>query len=532
MEGLSSLILGLGLFFLGIQLVGENLRRLSGRSFRHVMQRVATRPFVAALAGVGFGAVMQSATAVTFVLAGMQKSGLVSTQSAAPVILWCNVGLTGLVFLATLDIHPLVAYFTGAAGILSGMIRQTLWRSAAGGLLGVGLILFGLQSMSAGAAPLKTEPWFHMLLSGAVSSAPIAFLVGVLAAAILQSNTGAAMLVITLASAGEFDVAQAALLLYGTNLGAIGLRYILSLNLDSASKRLVRFEDAFCVWTSVVMIILTFLELLGAPGPLSFAMFIAPDSIQLQLAILFLLSNLLPAVLFAPFTKNIIIALTRMIPESENESFATPKFISETAVNDPGTAADLAIQESSRLVESLQFRALAPDQDINGESSANPSFITLASAIERFLSRVSSHNRLRAEEAHAIHLIRSELGVIRYLEEAVREVNEHLYQLTEATDDPKWSAPMVKTMNTLLALAKECTKQPTTERVIAFRDASRKSNPTFRSARSQMLDVAKSSSQKIAAKTSAFSDACDLALWMLHRLAKTLERYDSEVRNR
>jgi phosphate:Na+ symporter len=529
MEGLSSLVLGLGLFFLGMQLVGENLRRLSGKSFRHVMQRVSTRPALAALAGVGFGALMQSATAVTFVLAGMQRSGLVTTHGAAPVILWCNVGLTALVFLATLNIHPLVAYFTGAAGILSALIRQSLWRSAAGGLLGVGLILFGLQSMSAGAAPLKSEVWFQALMSGAVSSAPIAFAVGILAAAILQSNTGAAMLIITLASAGEFDTAQAGLLIYGTNLGAIGLRFLLSMNLDSASKRLVRFEDTFCVWTGVVMVVLTFAELLGVPGPISLAMLIAPDSTELQLAVLFLLSNLLPAFLLAPFTGKVIDVLKRLIPESGEEAFSKPQFINETAVTDPGIAADLVLQESARLVGSLRFEASAPVYDSTGESCANPAFITLATAIERFLSRVSTHNRLRDEEAHAIHLLRSELGVIRYLEEAVREVNEHLHKLKESAPDQKLVAPMVTSLNELLALAKECAKQPTAKCVAAFRGASRKNHPNILPVRTEMLAASKSLPEKATAQVSAFSDSCDLTIWMFHRLAKVLERYASET---
>jgi phosphate:Na+ symporter len=44
MTSANSLILGLGLFFLGLRLIGENLRRLYGSSFRNVIKRTTHSP--------------------------------------------------------------------------------------------------------------------------------------------------------------------------------------------------------------------------------------------------------------------------------------------------------------------------------------------------------------------------------------------------------------------------------------------------------------------------------------------------------
>ena len=71
MTSANSLILGLGLFFLGLRLIGENLRRLYGSSFRNVIKRTTHSPLFGAGLGTLAGAVMQSATAVTFILVGM-----------------------------------------------------------------------------------------------------------------------------------------------------------------------------------------------------------------------------------------------------------------------------------------------------------------------------------------------------------------------------------------------------------------------------------------------------------------------------
>ena len=110
MTSANSLILGLGLFFLGLRLIGENLRRLYGSSFRNVIKRTTHSPLFGAGLGTLAGAVMQSATAVTFILVSLTDSGLIKARAAAPIIVWCNVGLTALAFVTTLNIHPIVAY--------------------------------------------------------------------------------------------------------------------------------------------------------------------------------------------------------------------------------------------------------------------------------------------------------------------------------------------------------------------------------------------------------------------------------------
>ncbi|HEU4678879.1 MAG TPA: Na/Pi symporter, partial [Terrimicrobiaceae bacterium] len=170
MTAANSLILGLGFFFLGLQLIGENLRKLSGSSFRTIIKTTTHSPFLGAGLGVLAGAVMQSATAVTFILVSLTDSGLIKARAAAPIIIWSNVGLTALAFVTTLNIHPLVAYFVGGAGIALGILRIGLWQTVAGSLLGMGLILFGLQEMGTGAAPLKDAAWFQGALSLALAA--------------------------------------------------------------------------------------------------------------------------------------------------------------------------------------------------------------------------------------------------------------------------------------------------------------------------------------------------------------------------
>lgn len=522
MSSLSTLTLGLGLFFLGIQLVGDRLRQLSGPSFRRAVHRVSERPVLASLAGVGFGALMQSATAVTFILAGMARSGFVSTHSAAPVILWCNVGLTALAFIATLDIHPFVAYFVGAAGIFSGLVRQPTWRAAAGVCLGVGLVLFGLESMGDGAAPLHNQPWFQHLLASTLGSPAIAFGIGILAAVILQSNTGAAMLVITLAGAGAFSLEQAAMLIYGTNLGAIALRIFLSINLDRPSRRLVRFEDLFCVWSGILMTALFIVERAGVPLVMAGVAHAFPGSVKLQIALIFLLSNLLPATVMAMGTNQVVDLLEKWMPGESFAAKAHPKYLSDTALSDPATAIDLMIKEIGRLFGMITVRAQRAQIGPDGEPEGDPAFGQLGASIEQFGSRLALKNELNTRYAHLLHLLRAELALVRYFDETVREFNDGLYTAQRQHETGKAAMQVANALQDLLDRGTHAleTRDP---RLIAELRSRTKRHGDF-----VKTPVAKAKEVSASPEIGELADAFELSTWMLHRLCKVIDQFAQE----
>ncbi len=514
MEGLSALILGLGLFFLGIQLVGENLRRLSGETFRRAIHRVSKRPALAGLTGIGFGALMQSATAVTFILAGMARTGIVTARGAAPVILWCNVGLTALAFIVTLDIHPYVAYLVGAAGIFSGMVRQPRSRAVAGVLLGVGLVLFGLESMGDGARPLHDQDWFLRMLATTAESPIVGFLVGILAAAILQSNTGAVMLIITLASVGSFSLEQASILIYGTNLGAIALRLFLSAGLDAPSKRLVRFEDACCVWSGAVMCSLFVAEQAGVPLVLEAVRHIADP--KLQLALVFLLSNLLPAALLSFAIGPVMRMLERALPGKSSDALAQPRFLSDSALTDPSTGIELMKKELSRLLVAVHVHPQRAEIGEDGEPVGDPAFGQLSAAIERYGAQLASKNELSERHAHLLHLLRAELSLIRYFEDTVREFNDALSEV-HARESLREAAYTLKHgLHELIRAARKAAEEPAPAAVEHLRALTKRHGDYVK------VQTGQAKSQSASQEIAALADAFELSAWMLHRLSKVL----------
>jgi len=507
MTPLNSLIFGLGLFFLGLRLIGDNLRRLVGSGFREVIKRSTHSPALGSGIGLAAGALMQSATAVTFILVSMTGSGLIKPAAAAPIIIWCNVGLTALAFVATLDIQPIVALIVGGAGIVMGTIRNVRWQTIAGAVLGLGLILIGLEQMSAGAAPLKDAPWFREAMAVAVANPLLAFLTGVTAAAILQSNTGAAMLVITLAAGGLIGLQPAMLMIYGSNLGAIGLRLFLSAGLHGSQLRLVRLEDLFCVVSGSLLLVLYALEAAGIP--LVAALVTAlPVALSAKLAVVFLLSNLLPALAITFLLEACLRFLKKLWPDKPAaEDLSQPLFLHAQALSDPSTALDLLGRELARLLGTIRVESQA-----EGEDDLPPAdFQSLSQAIEKFIAQLASRNTLDERVAQKLHLRRAELSIIRHIEEGVRYFSEAIKR-NDAT--PVLSAALTER----LALATRAAAEVRPELITELRDKTKLKGEAM-----QGLKEKADASLSSMGATALFEDFA-MAVWTLRHLAKLLSR--------
>lgn len=508
MSPLNALIFGLGLFFLGLRLIGDNLRQLIGPGFRAVIKRSTHSPILGAGLGLGAGALMQSATAVTFILVSMTGSGLLKPAAAAPIIIWCNVGLTALAFVATLNIHPYVAFLVGGAGIAMGTIRNARWQAVAGALLGMGLILIGLEQMSSGAAPLKDTPWFREAIHAAVSHPGLAFLAGVAAAALLQSNTGAAMLVITLASGGLLALPDAMLLIYGSNLGAIGLRIFLSAGLRGEALRLVRLEDLFCLFSGFLMLILFALESLGIPLVATAVQSLSAP-LTIQLAMVFLLSNLLPALALSPFLPVCRRLLERLWPDpAAKDDPAQPLFLTSQSLADPPTALDLLGRELARLLGSIRVEPGpgGPDDD-----QPPADFRGLSERIETFTTKLAARNTLSESTAHTLHLRRAELSQIRHIEETVR-------YYSRASGRHPVPTQLTAALQDLLRLAAQAAAAPEPETLRELHEKTQLKGPYI----TTLHEAAREPGPDLAT-TASFEDF-SMAVWTLHRLAKLLGR--------
>jgi len=508
-------ILGLGLFFLGLQLTGQNMRLLTGGGFRQLLRWATGGPWSSGVCGLIAGAFMQSATAVTFILVSMVSSGLVQSASARIVLIWCNVGLTGLAFLAAFNIHPLVAFVVGLSGIVMGSVRRKPWNTIAGAVLGVGIILFGLEQLGSELAPLKDESWFREAITAALSSPLQAFGIGIAASALLQSNAGAAMVLITFVAGGTFDVAEAAPAIYGTNLGAIALRALLARGLSGSSIRLVRMEDFFCLFSGVLMMGLLLLERAGIPLVVAFANHLHGEN-AMRLAAVFFLSNLIPALILSPFLPLCEGMLKHFWPSDAAERPGQPKFLSSQALADPDTALDLIPKELGRLLGGLNLLGSGATTDVDAQEASD--FEQLGVAIESFCVRLVSENSLSQNQSLRLQRYRAWLHTIRHIEEAASELKTSRNALPPVA--ASFANDLLKWMQTNILLGAEATSSMDPQKIQLFFESSKQKVPSVRTLRNASLEKCDGFSPVGKLEMSSLVDNFDITAWLIHRLSK------------
>src|SRR6478609_1872048 len=111
------LIAGVGLSFLGLELVTNALQESTSRTVRGLVKRSTRSLPACALVGVAAGALVQSTSAVVTVLGSTTSAGMTTLGQAIPIVAFANVGPTALVFAGSLDIRVLVLLALGLSGI-------------------------------------------------------------------------------------------------------------------------------------------------------------------------------------------------------------------------------------------------------------------------------------------------------------------------------------------------------------------------------------------------------------------------------
>ena len=180
---------GLAFFFLGVDGIKSNLRQLTSRRFRSVMGRLTAKAPLAAIWGLVFGAITQSATAVAFIMVGMISSGLLAMRRALLVVSWANLGTVMLVFIATIDIRAAVLYLIGISGLLIVFEILKKVQLSARVFLSIGMLLFGLKLMSDATRPFPQFEWFGEITTLVQTSTFMIFLLGAMLRVVIQSSS-------------------------------------------------------------------------------------------------------------------------------------------------------------------------------------------------------------------------------------------------------------------------------------------------------------------------------------------------------
>lgn len=430
-EVLGGILGGVGLLFVGMWLLAENLKTLAGPRLRMLARRLANNRFAGFGWGTLAGAITQSSPAVTFITISMLRSGLISSQQGYPIALGAQLGVGLILFIVTVDIRVVALFGMGVGGIILTRLNRTNYREAGSMLFGVAALLFGLVLIKESAAPLAAQPWFQAGLDISTQSLLLSLVLGALLTFIVQALVPVVAFGIGLAAAQLVGVEQVLMYIYGSYMGLGISVLILSANMRGTARQLGMFWAFQCFFSVVIMVLLLYVEIyLEVPLVLAAVTSLAVN-LGPQMALVVILFGMPSRIVVLAAPDWTMRLFSRFWPASTEEEMSRPQFIHDQAMDDPETALDLAHLEQKRVLAMLSEYLELARTGQPAESRRN-SVREINDRIEEFLGELGRHNPGPSSERR--NTIQSRQKLIIWLEEQFAAVPDYLRELPEDPD--------------------------------------------------------------------------------------------------
>lgn len=461
-----NLLAGLGLFFIGVKFIGDHMKQMAGRRFRQLVTKFTEHPVLAGVWGMISGALMQSTSAVTFIMISLISAGLITVRRAMPIITWSNVGTSVLVFLAVLDIHLVVLYLLAATGFCYylNLDRSTRYRHLVGATLGIGLLFMGLQLMKAGAYPLKEVEWFARLLDFTRNSFLLAFFIGALLTFIAQSSSTVTVVAIALAKAGLLGFDQALMIVYGTNFGSSLSVWFMAGNLRGVPKQLALFQVGV-KWIGVAVTVPLFYVERFTDIPLLKALITSMGGdVSHQMAMAYLIFQVLSVLLVMCFTTPIYRLLERLSPPTREEELSKPHYLYEQALEEPETALTLVDKEQVRLAQYLPQYLDAVREETREQAGTH--WVTLHKASTTVLKQVDAFTTDLMDQSHSrstleqVIRLQNRNGLLLSLSESVHDLTKTIDQSSHSEALNALTDRMAEALHAVLLTAVDALETP------------------------------------------------------------------------
>jgi hypothetical protein len=239
---------------------------------------------------------------------------------------------------------------------------------------------------------------------------------------------------------------------------------------------------------------------------------------RVQIALVFLASNLLPAVVMSFAIGPVLAVLESWLPGDASAELAQPKYLSDSALDDPSMGLELMSKELSRLLVAVHVKPQRTQIGEDGEPEGDPAFGQLSMTIEQFGARLAANDGLREKDAHFLHLLRAELSIIRYFEDTTREFNGALFEVQGRPELAAAADTLRHGLHELIRAARRASLEPVAAAVEELRALTKRHGDFVKA------QVQRAKAQSAAPEIAALSDAFELSAWMLHRLSKVLAR--------
>ena len=211
---------GLAILLYGIHLSGVSLQKILGFKLEEILTKTNDNPIRGLTIGTGITSVIQSSTTTITMLFGFISAGLLSFNSAIPVMLGANIGSTITTQIASLHIGIYALPVLTVGVVIHIFSIKKIRKNIGEALIGFSFLFLGMNYIFMSAHSLSLD-------SGAVnfinhfSSSPIVYIfILAILTLLLQSSSATSVVVVAFGVAGIINLPIALFMILGVNLGS------------------------------------------------------------------------------------------------------------------------------------------------------------------------------------------------------------------------------------------------------------------------------------------------------------------------
>ena len=209
---------GLALFLFGMEQMAEALKAVAGERMRDILSRLTANRLMGALTGAFVTAVIQSSSVTTVLVVGFITAGLMSVSQSVGIIMGANIGTTITAQIIAFKVTKFALLMIAVGFAMTLLAKRERRRQQGAGLMGLGLVFFGMAVMGEAMAPLRSyQPFLDAMVR--LEHPALGILVGALFTALVQSSSATTGIVIVMAGQGLISLETGIALAFGANVG-------------------------------------------------------------------------------------------------------------------------------------------------------------------------------------------------------------------------------------------------------------------------------------------------------------------------
>ena len=312
---------GVALFLYGIKLMSEALQFIAGDKMRQLIGTLTKTPLRGIFVGILVTVLIQSSTGTTVMTVSFVNTGLLNLNQALGIIMGANIGttVTAQIIAFKIEAFALPLVFFGVFLSIFAKKKQITYLSS--GIVGLGLLFMGMQTMSSATHVISRHKDMLLMLS----QNPITgVLAGMILTILIQSSAATIGLTMAVASQGLIGLDAAVPIILGDNIGTTLTAIVVSMGASRPAKQAAAGHVLFNLIGTIIF-------LLAFPLYRQIILWSSPD-IGRQIANAHTIFNVLNTVIFFPFISLLAKFISRIIPlrpedKPEDVMYLDPKLI-------------------------------------------------------------------------------------------------------------------------------------------------------------------------------------------------------------